>query len=122
MSTTAPGCVTICLPSAPPARPMHVAPRPAVLVVVSPDGFLECYATPGVRVAIAERLRVADADEQLADEYLDSQLPAWAKEVFAPIDLVASRMPRPRTAEEEIERRTAVELVTEAVRRDARNV
>jgi hypothetical protein len=122
MMSATPATITVCLPAARP-RPVrqHVAPRPGVLVVLSADGFCEVYATPGVRVHVAERLAAHPADEVTAEQYLESQLPAWARELHIPRGLAAARMPRCRTAGQEIERRMELSLARECLRKDARH-
>lgn len=95
--TASPAPIVVHLPDPPPPRPVHFAPRPAVLVVLSPDNFCEVFASPGVKVAIAERLDVHPADEALAEQYLEAGLPAWARDIFRPMDLVATLAPRPAT-------------------------
>jgi len=92
-----------------------------VLVVVSPDGFVEVFASAGVRVHIAERLATDAADEVLAERYLDARLPTWARELFLPGDLVAMRMVRALTASEEIQRRRELALVRGCSTEDARH-
>ena len=52
-----------------------------------------------MRVHIAQRLAVA-AEEILAERYLESQLPEWAKEIYVPVDLADTRTVRLRTAEQ----------------------
>ena len=99
------------LPDPPPPRPVHFAPRPAVLVSVAPDGFVECYASPGVRVAVVERLAVEPADEALAEQYLETTLPAWARDIYQPVDLVATLAPRPATPSDELDKVTELAVL-----------
>lgn len=105
------GCVTVRLADPAPARPVRLAPRPAVLVTVAPDGFVECYASPGVRVAVVERLAVEPADEALAEQYLETTLPAWARDIYQPVDLVATLAPRPATPAEELDKVTELAVL-----------
>jgi len=100
------GCVTVALPDPPSPRPVRLAPRPAVLVTVAADGFVEVFASPGVRVHLAERLSVEPGDEIFAEAYLEAGLPLWAREIFQPMDLVATLAPRPATPAEELDRQT----------------
>jgi len=122
-TTPTPGTITVALPDARP-RPVRqfIAPRPGVLVVVSADGFVEAYSTPGCRVHIAQRLAVDSPEELLGESYLEGTLPAWAREIFLAWDLVAVRMPRALTAREEIERQAELSIVRECLRKDARHV
>ena len=114
-------------------RPPRPAPRPKprrhpphdVLVLVSPDGQVEVYGRPNCRVLIAERLQVTPESEVLADDFLLESLPPWAKHLYfagfrhdeagelLPFGkqsgcLRATAAFRPRTAEDEVDRREAV--------------
>jgi hypothetical protein len=107
--------VTVSLPASPPRpRPKLLAPRPVVLVIASPDGFLEVYGSPGVRVHVVERIDVSTSAEAKADEYLMMQLPAWVRDIYTADCFVASHTIRPRSLADEAERVLAVNLVREA--------
>ncbi len=109
LQTPASPGVLVRLPDAPPARTPRPTPAPlrrGVLVVQGTDGFLEVFASPGVRVHVAERLDVQPGDEILAESYLEAGLPAWARELYCPRDLVATLFPRPATPAEELDKVT----------------
>lgn len=56
-----------------------------VLVVLNPDGLVEVYTSPNVRVKIVNRLATTDhLATLLADEYLMRCLPKWAQAIFFP--------------------------------------
>jgi len=109
--TTSPGTIT----DAPPPRPRPLPPRPSVLVVVSPDGFLEVFASPGVKVHVVERLAVGPQSESAADGLLELTLPTWARGIYWPRNLVATHAIRGLTVMEEAERLTDLALVRELV-------
>ena len=115
MLTSKPGTITVTIPDAPPPRPRPLPPRPSVLVVLSSDGFAEVFASPGVRIHVAERLNAAPGNEDLADEYLDLTLPTWARGTYWPRNLVATHTIRGLTIMEEAERLTDLALVRELI-------
>lgn len=93
----------------PSVKPVSLTKR--VLVVASPDGFLEVFADRGVRVHIAQRLDVDQPDEATADEYLSANLPTAFAEVYRADRLVATATVRPLTVEQELDRLANLDLL-----------
>jgi len=59
--------------------------------VIHPDGYVELFARRGtVRVHVANLLDVAHANEPLAQELAELQMPAWARELYYPAYCVAT--------------------------------
>lgn len=100
----------VSLPDAPPPATPLLLTKP-VLVIASPDGFVEAYAAPGVRVHIAQRLSVERPEEALADDYLSVTIPAVFREIYRADRLVGCLAVCPLTAEQELRRRTDLELL-----------
>jgi len=93
-----------------PKRPLR-RPPVRVLVLLSPDGFAECYTADNVQIHITNRLAVEPQDEVSADRYLDSILPEPFKQLFRPRNLRASGRMERRSAEDEADRQHHLHLV-----------
>jgi hypothetical protein len=106
--------ITVIIPDAPalPSLPTGRITRPAVVLVVGPGPVAEIYSDLPIRLHVAERLAVEHPDDELlADEYLDSTLPPWARDVYMPGRLRALVPIRPRTVEAEGERLRRLEVL-----------
>lgn len=71
-------------------------PRQAVLLVLSPDGYLELFADSNVDVRV-ERLPVAQARaaEVMGEDYLEATLPRRYRELYWPGKRRATAIVRP---------------------------
>jgi len=74
---------------------------------------VEVYTSRAMRVHVAERLVVDPEDELLAERYLESRLPQWARDLFLPENLADIKTVRLRSAEAELYRRLSAGLVRE---------
>ena len=92
-------------PSRPPFK------RTDALVVLHPDGYVEFFGEPGLRVHVATALAVAPPEEVLAERYLDQGLPKWAERLHYSNKLRASGQCRRVTAKDELERRHDLHIV-----------
>jgi hypothetical protein len=72
-----------------------------VVLVVGPGPVAEIYSDLPIRLHIAERLAVDPDAERLADEYMNSTLPGWARDVYMPGKLRARVPIQPRTVDQE---------------------
>ena len=96
-----------------------IPPKPEVLIVVGSNGLLEVYTSRYMRVCIAKRLTgLPDTIEaELAsEEYLEQRLPQWAREIYYPGHLQKRDTVRLLRPSEEMERRTALEIVRECMK------
>lgn len=93
----------------PSAKPVSLTKR--VLIIASPDGFLEVYTDRGVRVHITQRLDVERPEERLADDYLTATLPTAFAEVYRADRLITTSAVRPLTVEQELDRLAELDLL-----------
>lgn len=93
--------------------PTPKAARVPVLVVLHSDGYVEVFGEH-LDVHLVQALAAEQPEEVLADEYLDATLPRRFRDLHYPYNLVAAACCERRTAEDELYRRLALELVREA--------
>jgi hypothetical protein len=103
----------------PPQKPAKKRPLPPprvdVLIIASPDGFLEIYGPRQVQIHIATRLHVADQEQNQADEYLLLSLPPRIRELYTTAHLRKTHLIERQTAAMEADRRHNLESL-QAVR------
>ncbi len=94
----------------PPKRP--AGPKPQVLVVIHPDGYLEVFVTPRNAVSVRVEYVLDTEEERLAEDYLRAKLPKTWKEVFLPGYKIASGLVKDcLTPDQEEERRWTLSMI-----------
>jgi hypothetical protein len=104
--TTAP--IMASVPTTPSQRPRTPHPRrEKVLIVLDADGWVEVYGGRNIDVKIAHRLKTVGTSPETAkliDQYLESFLPSYYRNLFVPIHLRAQDQCRMVTPDMEADR------------------
>lgn len=109
--------VVITIPDAPPSpqrsQKLSSTKKPAVLVTITADGFVEVFATEGVHVHIAQHLDVPPGAEVVEDELFERRLPRRASDIYRADRAAACHTIARRTLRQEVGRLTRLDLLAE---------
>lgn len=85
--------------------------RPAVVIDIHADGFIQARNVGDAEIVIVERLAVPAQGEAMAEELAELWLPKRLRHLMLPIHVRKSHLMRPITPADYLARQTALDLL-----------